>query len=234
MATLAHELRGPLAPLSNMLEIMKGAEGDADLLQRRGTNLKSVLQTMERQLAQLVRLVDDLLDVSRITRGKIQLRKEVVELTQVMALALEANRPFIDERRQVLTAALEPEPVYVEADATRLEQIVSNLLNNASKYTEERGSIWLTAERQGDQAVIRVRDTGIGIPPAMQPRIFDLFVQAERALDRSQGGLGIGLTLVRRLTEMHGGRVTAESQGQDRGATFRVWLPTRDQPFARS
>jgi CheY-like chemotaxis protein/two-component sensor histidine kinase len=170
-------------------------------------------------------LIDDLLDVSRITRGKITLRKERLDLATVVQSALEISRPLMDAARPALTVVLPPEPLPVQADAARLAQVLANLLNNASKYTEPGGHIWLTAERSGAQAVVRVRDTGIGIPAEMLPDIFGMFVQVPSSLQRSQGGLGIGLTLVKNLVEMHGGRVEAHSAGPHQGSEFIVRLP---------
>jgi PAS domain S-box-containing protein len=222
LAMLSHELRNPLAPLCNALQMVK-LSGPAD------PRVEQARQVMERQVQHLVRLVDDLLDVSRITRGKIQLRTEAVELAAVVAQALETGRPLIDARQQELTVSLPPEPLQLEADLTRLAQAVGNLLNNAAKYTEEGGRIWLTVERQHREAVLRVRDTGIGMAPEMLTRAFDLFVQADRSLDRSQGGLGIGLTLVRSLVQMHGGSVQAFSDGPGRGSELVVRLPLARQ-----
>ena len=176
----------------------------AGAARRRGRS--EAREMMERQVRHMVRLVDDLLDVSRITRGKIELRKEVVDLAAVVDRAVETIRPLIEDRRHELTVGTcRPSRCCLEADPTRLDQVFANLLNNAAKYTEPGGRIWLTAERDGGEVVVRVRDTGIGIAADMLPRIFDLFVQVDRSLDRSQGGLGIGLTLVRSLVEMHGG-----------------------------
>ena len=175
---------------------------------------------IERQVEQLVRLVDDLLDISRITRGKIQLKTEPVDVAVAVAGAVETSRPLIDARRHELTVVLPPEPLWLTADPVRLAQVLANLLNNAAKYTEEGGRIDLTVAREGGEAVFRVRDTGIGIAAEMLPRVFDLFTQVDRSLDRSQGGLGIGLTLVRRLVEMHGGTVQAFSDGPGRGSEF--------------
>ena len=176
-------------------------------------------------MQQLTRLVDDLLDVSRITRGKVNLQREPVDLAAVVARAVEVSRPLIDARRHELAVTLPPEPVRLEADATRLAQVVANLLNNAAKYTEERGHIWLTVERDGGEAVVRVRDTGVGIPAEMLAQVFDLFTQVTHSLDRSQGGLGIGLTLAKSLVEMHGGSVRAHSDGPGQGSEFVVHLP---------
>ncbi len=218
LAMLAHELRNPLAPLRNALEMMK-LSGAA------GPQLEPTRQMMERQVQQLVRLVDDLLDVSRITHGKIQLHKEPVELATVVAQALETSRTLLDARKQQLTVSLPSEPLWLDADLTRLAQVMGNLLNNAAKYTEEGGQIWLTAQRERNEVVIRVKDTGIGMTREMLKVAFDLFAQADRSLDRSQGGLGIGLTLVRRLVQLHGGSVQALSDGPGRGSEFVVRLP---------
>jgi PAS domain S-box-containing protein len=218
LATLAHELRNPLAPVRNGLEVLQkvGVSGEA----------AAVCEMMDRQLRQLTRLVDDLLDVSRITRGKIKLQRERVALVEVLRRAIETSRPLLDERNHTLSVTLPPGDLYLDADPARLSQVVANLLNNAAKYTDEGGRIILSAGREGGQAVIRVRDSGVGIPGEMLPRVFDLFTQADRTLDRSQGGLGIGLTLVKSLVEMHGGEVTAHSEGPGRGSEFLVRLPT--------
>jgi PAS domain S-box-containing protein len=218
LAMLAHELRNPLAPIRNALQLMK-MSGET------GPVVEPPRQLMERQVQQLVRLVDDLLDVSRITRGKIQLRKEPVELATVMTQALETSRSLLDSRKHELTVTLPPEPLWLEADLTRLAQVFANLLNNAAKYTDEGGHIWLSAGRRDNEVVVRVRDTGIGMTEEMLTHAFDLFTQADRSLDRSQGGLGIGLTLVRRLVQMHGGSVRAFSDGPGRGSEFVVSLP---------
>ena len=215
---LAHELRGPLAPLCNTLEIIKRADGDDALLQQAWT-------IMERQLAQMVRLVDDLLDVSRIARNKLELRRERVELASVVHQAAETCRPLAEGSKQEVTVTLPPGAVYLHADPVRLAQVFSNLLQNACKYTEPGGRIWLTAERQGSDVLVSVKDTGIGIPTEMLPHIFELFTQVDRTLERSQGGLGIGLTLVKQLVEMHGGTVEASSDGPGLGSEFVVRLP---------
>jgi signal transduction histidine kinase len=180
---------------------------------------------MDRQLTQIVRLVDDLLDVSRITRGKIELRKERVELAAVVASAVETSRPLIEAAGHELTLTLPPEPIPLDADLTRLAQVFSNLLNNAATYTEQGGHVWLTAERHGGEVVVKVRDTGLGIPAEMLSKIFEMFMQIDRSLERSHGGLGIGLTLVKRLLEMHGGSVEARSDGPGKGSEFTVRLP---------
>ncbi len=217
LATLAHELRNPLAPIRNALQIMK-LSGEREA----GEQARSL---MERQLGQLVRLVDDLMDVSRISRNKLELRRERVELARVVESAVETSRPLVDQQGHRLTVTLPPEPVYLDADLTRLAQVFMNLLNNSAKYTEPGGRIWLTAERQGSDVVVSVRDTGMGIPKDKLPGVFELFSQVEGTMFRSQGGLGIGLSLVKRLVEMHGGSITAHSEGPGRGSTFTVRLP---------
>ena len=218
LAMLAHELRNPLAPILNALELMRLRPADSAASAR-------AREIAVAQIWHLTRLVDDLLDVSRITHGRIQLRTEIVDLAQVVNQAVESVRPLNDTRGQERVVSLPPEPVRLEADPTRLVQVLSNLLNNAMKYTDDGGRIELTAERDGQEVVLRVRDTGIGMAPELLPRVFDLFTQGERGLDRSQGGLGIGLTMVRCLVEMHGGRVTAHSDGLGRGSEFIVRLP---------
>jgi signal transduction histidine kinase/ActR/RegA family two-component response regulator len=218
VATLAHELRNPLAPIRNAVELLQHAQGDAALMERaRGM--------MGRQLDQMVRLIDDLLDMSRISQGKVRLRKERLALTAAVRSALEAVQPLIQSQAVKLTVTLPPAPIYLEADATRLAQVIANLLNNAAKYTEKGGAIWLTAERQGDEAVISVRDTGIGIAAEHLPHLFEMFSQVAPALERSQGGLGIGLSLVRGLVELHRGHVQARSEGIGKGSEFIVRLP---------
>jgi signal transduction histidine kinase/DNA-binding response OmpR family regulator len=218
LSMLAHELRNPLAPIRNGVHLLR-APGSAD------PQVREVSEMMDRQLQHLVRLVDDLLDLSRITRGKIRLKTGPLELTEVLARAVETCRPLIEERRHNLSVAAPPMPLWVEGDGVRLAQVVANLLNNAAKYTEEGGQISLGAGREGDEAVVRVRDTGMGIPAEMLGSVFEMFTQVDRSLDRSQGGLGIGLTLVRQLVEMHGGRVEAHSEGSGRGSEFVVRLP---------
>src|SRR5262249_11998879 len=199
-----------------------------------------------RQVQHLVRLVDDLLEISRITRGKIELRRQRVELATVVKNALETSRPLIEAAGHQLTVTLPPEPVVLDPDPVRLAQVVANLLNNAAKYTENGGRIWLTAERvssplpfspegkgvrvEGGEVVIRVRDTGVGIPGEMLPRVFELFTQVERSSKRAQGGLGIGLSLVRGLVQMQGGSVEAASAGPGQGSEFTVRLPLAPEP----
>jgi CheY-like chemotaxis protein/two-component sensor histidine kinase len=180
---------------------------------------------IERQVLHLSRLVDDLLDVSRISRGTVELRKEVVDLTAAVQQAVETARPLLEERRHTLTVSMAPPPLRVNADATRLAQVIGNLLTNAAKYTDPGGQVWLTVEPQDGEAVVRVEDTGRGIPAEMLGKVFDLFTQVDASLDRAAGGLGIGLTLVRSLVEMHGGTVEALSDGSGRGCEFVVRLP---------
>jgi len=218
LAMLAHELRNPLAPISNAVHILQVSEKDP-------AKLKWAIEVIGRQLTQLVRLVDDLLDVSRITRGKIELKIEPIDAAQVVAAAIETSRPFVDALGHTLTVLLPPEPLLVKGDFARVAQILSNLINNAAKYTDQGGRISVTAAREGANVVFRVRDTGIGIPGELLSSIFEPFTQIDRTLARSQGGLGIGLTLVRRLVEMQGGRVFASSEGPDRGSEFTVSLP---------
>ena len=222
LATLAHELRNPLAPIRNALQILKMPRVDAETVERSR-------DMMERQVHHLVRLVDDLLDVSRVMRGKIELRRERVELATVVARAVETVQPLVDAQGHQLSVRLPSESLPLDADPVRLAQVVGNLLTNAAKYTEPNGRIWLTAERDGDMAVLRVRDTGIGIAPHMLPRIFELFVQVDHASTKAQGGLGIGLTLVKNLVEMHNGTVEARSEGLGKGSEFVVRLPLSAQ-----
>ena len=218
LAMLAHELRNPLAPIYNAVSIMAIEEDDPET-QRWSREL------IDRQVRHLAKLVDDLLDVSRITQGKITLTKAPLAVSTFVNAAVESSRPLIDERKHRLEVSLPEEPLLVEGDETRLSQIVVNLLNNAAKYTPEGGHIHLTACREGNQAAIRVRDDGVGIPHDMLGKVFDLFTQVSRSMDRSQGGLGIGLTLVQRLVEMHGGTIVAHSDGPGKGSEFVVRLP---------
>ncbi len=222
LALLAHELRNPLAPLRNGLQILRLAEGDA-------VARAQARAMMERQLGHLVRLVDDLLDVSRITRGKMELRRSRVRLEDVVGSAVEAARPLIDAAGHTLDVALPDRPVVLDADLTRLAQVFANLLTNSAKYTPPGGRIWLTAEARDGEVVVAVRDTGIGIPVEALPTIFDMFSQVDRSIEKTTGGLGIGLALVKGLVEMHGGTVTAVSPGPDRGSTFTVRLPVLDR-----
>jgi PAS domain S-box-containing protein len=223
LATLAHELRNPLAPICNAVELIQFAEGNPSAVEEARTVLK-------RQLGHLVRLVDDLLEISRITSGKLQLRKERIEFAAAVHSAVEATRPLVAAAGHELTISLPPEPIYLDADSTRLAQILSNLLNNAAKYAEKGGHIWLTAERQGDSVTVSVRDTGIGIAAEHLAHIFEMFSQALPALERSQGGLGIGLALVRGLVELHGGTIEAQSDGPGQGSEFTIRLPVASGP----
>ena len=218
IALLAHELRNPLAPLRNGLQVMRlaGSEPGA-VTQARGM--------MERQLGHMVRLIDDLLDISRISQNKMELRRKRVLLSDVVGCAVETARPALEEAGHQFTVALPPEPVYLDADLTRLAQVFSNLLTNSAKYTDRGGRVWLSGERRGEEVVVSVRDTGIGIPAESLGNIFNMFSQVDRSIERSTGGLGIGLALVKGLVEMHGGTVTAASEGQGQGSTFAVTLP---------
>ena len=218
LAMLAHELRNPLAPIRNAVEIIQR-------LGLKDGDLGWAGDVIARQVEQMVRLVDDLLDISRITGGKIQLRKEPIDVASVVTHALETSRPLIGARNHTLSVDLPREPVWIEADRARLSQVLANVLNNAAKYTGDGGEIALAVDREGHEAVFRVRDSGIGIPPEMLSQVFDLFTQVDRSLDRSEGGLGIGLTLVRRLIEMHGGSAHARSEGPGRGSEFILRLP---------
>jgi len=238
LAMLAHELRNPLAPISNALHLVR-LQGGVTPATGPG------LDVIERQVEHLVRLVDDLLDVSRITRGQIKLQKQELDLANVISRAVESSRPLIEARRHTLEVQLPEVPLIVEGDMVRLAQVILNLLNNAAKYTPEGGKIWLSVERQlgeaaatnkgspatsaASLAVLRVRDTGMGIPADMLRGVFDLFTQVERTLDRAEGGLGIGLSLVRSLTEMHGGKVEVLSAGLGQGCEFVVRLPLVDR-----
>jgi len=222
LATLAHELRNPLAPMSNMLEVVKRAKGDSEVVGR-------AHETLERQLAQMVRLVDDLLDLNRITHDRLELRKSEVELSSVIQQAVEVARPLIDAAGHKLSIELPREPIYLNADRARLAQVFGNLLNNSCKYTRPAGTVSLSAEQTDGEVVVRVKDNGAGIPADKLDSIFDMFMQVDRSSERSQGGLGIGLTLVKRLTEMHGGSVEAKSDGEGKGSEFIVRLPLRDQ-----
>jgi signal transduction histidine kinase len=217
LAILAHELRNPLAPIRNAVQIYRAKGLPVPELQW-------ATEVIDRQVHQMTRLVDDLLEVSRITKGKIELRKERIELAVVVNSAVEASRPLIEKWGHELTVTIPPQPIQLEADPTRMAQVLSNLLNNAAKYMDQGGRIWVIAERQSDHVLIRVKDTGIGIPTEMLPRIFDMFTQVDRSLGRSEGGLGIGLTLVQRLVEMHGGTVEARSDGPGKGSEFVVRL----------
>jgi len=218
LAMLAHELRNPLAPIRNSLHILK-------LVGAAGPETAGVHDMIERQVGHMVRLVDDLLEVSRITRGKIDLRRAPVELAAVLRTAVETSRPLIDAAGHALTVDAPAELLVVDGDAVRLAQVFANLLNNAAKYTDPGGAVRLAARRDGADAVVTVRDTGAGIPAEMLGRVFDLFTQIDRSDTRAQGGLGIGLTLVKSLVELHGGRVAVRSDGEGKGSEFEVRLP---------
>ena len=217
LAMLAHELRNPIAAITSAVQL-------AGVL-RDGKQSELSMEIINRQVQHLARLIDDLLDVSRITRGKINLQKQTVNVASILRSSVETVRSLIDERKHELTISIPPETLWLEADPTRLEQILSNLLNNAAKYTENGGRIWLSAAREGGEIVIRVRDTGIGMSPEMLPRMFELFAQGDRSLARSEGGLGLGLTLARSLAEIHGGSLSATSEGPGKGTEFVVRLP---------
>jgi PAS domain S-box-containing protein len=225
LAMLAHELRNPLAPIRNAVQVLK-------LMGSRNPKEQRAGDIIERQTQHLARLVDDLLDVSRITRGKVTLQQERVPVSTIIERAVETSRPLIDARKHHLNISLPREALYVRGDLTRLVQVVGNMLNNAAKFTDEGGSIRLQVEHEDGHVVIRVIDNGIGIPRDLLPQVFDLFTQADRSLDRTQGGLGIGLTLVRNLVELHGGRVEVRSEGLGRGSEFVVRLPAFAAPVA--
>ncbi|HEY0554011.1 MAG TPA: response regulator, partial [Thermoanaerobaculia bacterium] len=218
LATLAHELRNPLAPIRNGLQILRLAKDDP-------AAEESARAMIERQVQQMVRLIDDLLDLSRISRGKIELRRERIALEAAVQSAVETSRPLIEKSGHRLTLDLPAEPLFVDADLTRLSQVVANLLNNAAKYTEPGGDIRLAVTGGESGVTISVLDNGVGIPAPMLPQVFEMFTQVDRSLERSQGGLGIGLTLVKRLVEMHGGTVEARSGGHGLGSEFLIRLP---------
>ena len=218
LAMLAHELRNPLAPISNALQLMR-------VIDPASTQAVHARAIMERQLAHLVRLVDDLMEVSRITRGRIELRREPLLLSSVMLSAVETARPALEARRHNFRIDMPAQAIELDGDFVRLAQVISNLLGNAAKYTDQGGEISLEAQCEGEEAVIRVRDNGIGIEPEMLPRIFDMFAQAPTSQRRSQGGLGIGLALARALVDLHGGRIEASSAGHGKGSQFAVHLP---------
>ena len=222
LALLAHELRNPLAPLSNAIQVLSSAQKDPAIA-------AELLDIMRRQLRQMTRLIDDLLDLSRITTGRMRLRCERINVSSAVAAAVEAVQPFVTERRHQLTSQIPQQEIWIEADPTRLAQILTNLLHNAAKYTDPEGHLWLIVEQTGGEVVFRIRDNGSGIAKEMLPKIFDVFMQVEWTLDRANGGLGIGLTLVRTLVEMHGGTVTAVSEGLGSGSEFVVRLPLKEE-----
>ena len=224
LAMLSHELRNPLAALSNAVQLLGVERGDDSQTQLQARGI------MERQMRQLQHLVSDLLEVSRITSGRVHLRQERIPVNGIVESAVETIRSLVAQRSQELTIALPEDPIWLDADAARLEQVLVNLLTNAAKYTEKNGHIWLTVEKERDECVVRVRDTGVGISSELLPNIFDLFTQGSRTMDRSQGGLGVGLTIVKRLTELHGGRVEALSTVAE-GSEFAVRLPIATDAF---
>ncbi|HEY3788870.1 MAG TPA: hybrid sensor histidine kinase/response regulator [Urbifossiella sp.] len=218
LATLAHELRNPLAPIRNALEIIRlaGDKGEAIARQR---------ERMERQVAQMQRLVDDLLDVSRLTVGKLRISPETLTIQEVIETAIDTSRPLFEKAKLTFISEVPAAPIRITGDRVRLAQAFSNLLHNAAKFTEPGGRVWLSVAPSEETVSVVVRDTGVGIPKSLLPAVFTMFTQIDRSLNRSQGGLGIGLALVRRLVEMHGGKVAAESEGTGFGATFTITLP---------
>jgi PAS domain S-box-containing protein len=225
LATLAHELRNPLAPLSNGLQIMQ-------LAQQNPHAIEQARNMMERQLRHMVRLVDDLLEVSRISSGKIVLRTERTDIATVLHSAVETSRPFIEEAKHEFIVSLPSEPLELDADVTRLAQVFANLLNNAAKYTDPCGRVQIKAERQGPHVVVRVKDNGIGIPSEALPQVFEMFAQADQSIEKSRGGLGVGLTLAKHLVTMHDGAIEARSDGPGKGSEFIVRLPLAPSTIA--
>jgi signal transduction histidine kinase len=221
LAMLSHELRNPLAPMLTGIQLIRETKSPAQA--------ERLLETIERQVHHLARLVDDLLDVSRVTRGKFELRHTRVDIGGIARAAADAASHIMTARRHEFTCEI-ADGLWVEADPVRLDQVFTNLLNNAAKYTEPCGRIGFSVQAQGGDVVARVRDTGIGIAPDVLPHVFEPFMQASRALDRAQGGLGIGLTMVQRIAEMHGGHVAVNSEGIGRGSEFTVRLPLADPP----
>jgi len=218
LATLAHELRNPLAPLRNATEIMKVADADP-------ARMAAARALIERQISHLVRLIDDLLDLSRITRGRLVLRAETMDLVSALELALETTRPFVKQKQHHLRVHISGGPLTVAGDKTRLAQVLSILIDNSARYSEAGGSIDISLAAEGAEAVIRVSDRGLGIAPDLLPWVFDMFARPSPACIGARSGLGIGLTLVKRLVELHGGNVEAHSEGLNRGSTFTVRLP---------
>jgi PAS domain S-box-containing protein len=218
LATLAHELRNPLAPIRNSLHILRMTACNDPTAER-------VCEMMERQVNHMVRMVDDLMEVSRITRGLIELRKEETDLAAIIRSAVETSRPIIEAGELQLAITIPPEPILLQGDSVRLSQVFANLLNNAAKYTDRGGQIWLSVKQEKNEVVVSVRDTGIGITAPMLPKVFDMFMQADRSTHRSQGGLGIGLTLVKKLVELHDGSISVRSDGPGKGSEFIVRLP---------
>jgi signal transduction histidine kinase len=224
LAMLAHELRNPLAPIRSAIHLLPR------IVQPGNERVESTLRMVDRQVGQLSRLVDDLLDVSRITRGRIELQNEVLDLSSIITQALESVEPLMTEKRHVVLREDAGSPLHVQGDRARLVQCVSNMLANSAKYTDVGGRVRVEVRQEGEQAVITVEDNGIGMSEQLLPRIFDLFVQSERSLDRSEGGLGIGLSVVKQLVEMHDGQITAQSAGPGKGSTFEIRLPLASAP----
>lgn len=218
LAMLAHELRNPMAPISNAAQLLRKITSAHPLL-------PAIQEVLDRQVGHAARLLDDLLDASRISSGKVTLQRSVVALESILAQALEVSRPFIEQRRQHLEVESIDGPVYIDGDMVRLSQVFSNILINASKYSPDNGRITITARLSPGSVAVLVSDNGRGIDPGLLPYIFDLFVQGDHSLDRAEGGLGIGLSVAKGLTEMHGGRITARSDGPGRGTCFEVTLP---------
>lgn len=224
LATLAHELRNPLAPIRNGLQVLR--------MSNNARETEDIRNMMDRQLTHLVRLIDDLLDISRVSQGKIELRREKITFENILESAIEASTPFIEAGKHTFNVDVPSETLWLYADLTRVAQIITNLVNNAAKYTPDGGTIGLSARHDSDDnnIIIAVTDNGLGIPADMLPKVFDLFTQVGRSLDRSQGGLGIGLALVKRLVEMHGGAIQAQSGGPGKGSAFTVRLPLTTAP----
>jgi signal transduction histidine kinase/CheY-like chemotaxis protein len=224
LATLAHELRNPLAPIRNGLNILK-------LTERQEIRLE-IEDMIARQINHMVHLVDDLMDIARITQGKIDLRKATINLSEAITHAIETSRPLIEQKEHTLSFTLPEKPIYLSADFARISQIFSNLLNNSAKYTDPKGNIMLTIEQTPEFVVVKIRDNGIGIPHEMLPRVFDMFSQVDSSLERTQGGLGIGLSLVKKLTDMHEGKIEVKSDGVNKGSEFIITLPVIASPQA--
>jgi CheY-like chemotaxis protein/nitrogen-specific signal transduction histidine kinase len=222
LATLAHELRNPLAAMGNAVALSTRS--------RLQEHIAWSMEVINRQIKHLARLIDDLLDVSRINSGKIELRRDLLDATPILDSAVETVRPLADKRKHELSVSIDRGNLWVNADPTRLEQVVTNLLTNAAKYTENGGHISLTAGHEGGEIVITVKDSGVGIPPEKLPEMFELFAQGDRTLARSEGGLGIGLTVVKKLVQMHGGNITARSDGIDKGSEISIHLPAAQRP----
>ena len=225
LAMLGHELRNPLAPIVTALQLMK---------LRNDGKMSRETQVIERQVQHLMHLVDDLLDIARITRGKLDLKRRSTDIRGIIATSIEIASPLLEQRQHHLNVEVPPRELIVDGDPARLTQVIANLLTNAAKYTEVGGRIWVDAQQRAGEITIDVRDNGIGLAPTQLANIFDLFVQAQQGVDRAHGGLGIGLALVKRLTEMHGGTVEAKSDGPGRGSTFRVRLPAADEAATRN